>query len=253
MIVFDVGNTDTVIGIFKGGELDKVFRIRSLKNENAVYFEYRILNFFLENNYNPTGFTKAVLSSVVPQLTDIFVAFCEKFMGITPVKVDPVGSGLLRISIDNGSELGSDLFANALAAHMLYQDHAIVVDFGTALTFTMVNREGEILGVCIVPGLKTAVRALFSNTSLLPEVKLELPETVIGKNSLHSIRSGILFGYDGLVRGLLKRIREEMGGHCKVIATGGLSLVIDTLQDEFDVVDRDLTLKGIYIYGTHQR
>lgn len=251
MIVFDIGNTDTVIGIYSGSELSNVFRVRSLTNENAVYFEYRILNFFLENNYDPNGFGKAVISSVVPHLTGIFTGFCEKFLGLPPIIVAPVKSGLLRVSIDNGDELGSDLFANALAAHTRYKDHCIIVDFGTALTFTMVSKEAEILGVCIAPGLKTAVKSLFSNTSLLPEVKLELPDTVIGKNSLHAIRSGILFGYDGLVRGLLRRIKDEMGGKCMVIATGGLSLVIGTLQDEFDVIDKNLTLSGLYIYGNH--
>ncbi len=251
MIVFDIGNTDTVVGIYREGQLTKTLRIRSLTNENAVYFEYRLLNFFLENNLDASGFSKAVISSVVPTLTPVFTGFCDKFLGVSPVIVSPVKSGLMKISIENGDELGADLFANALSAYTRFKDNCIIVDFGTALTFTMVSKDSEILGVCIAPGLRTAVKSLFSNTSLLPDVRLEMPETVIGRNSLHSIRSGILFGYDGLVRGLLKRIKAEMGGEAVVVATGGLSAVISTLHDEFDEVDKNLTLDGLYIYGNH--
>jgi len=248
MIVFDVGNTDTVVGIFKGNELYQKFRIRSLKSENSVFFEYRILNFMLENNIEKTDLEKAVISSVVPVLTPFFANFCEKFLSLTPVVVEPARSSLLRLNIDSPEELGSDLFLNALAALRNYGENCLVVDFGTALTFSVVVA-GTIEGVTIVPGLNTAMKSLFSEASLLPEVPLERPDTVIGKNTRHSIQGGLYFGYESMIRGLIGRIKAELKVPVKVIATGGLSSVITELKDIFDDTDPDLTLKGMYYYG----
>lgn len=249
MIVFDVGNTDTVVGFFQGDELYKKFRIRSLKSENSVFFEYRILNFMLENNIEKTSLEVAVISSVVPLLTPFFSNFCRKFLSLQPIVVQPAQSRLLRIDIDVPEELGADLYLNALAAHRAYGGDCLVVDFGTALTFTVVTGEGVIRGVSIVPGLNTAMKALFAETSLLPEVMLERPASVIGKNTIHSIQGGIYFGYESLIRGLVSRIKEELGVSVKVIATGGLSSVITELKDVFHDTEPDLTLKGMYYYG----
>jgi type III pantothenate kinase len=249
MIVFDVGNTDTVVGFFKNGIITNKFRIRSLKNESSIYFEYRILNFMLENNIEKRGFTAAVISSVVPVLTPFFVVFCEKFLDIKPLVVAPAQSKLLKINIDIPEELGSDLFVNALAAFEIVRSDCLVVDFGTALTFTVVNSEGQIEGVTIFPGIKTAIKSLFSQTSLLPEVKLEKPNSVIGKNSMHAIQSGIIYGYESMVLGIVKRIKEEMGKPMFVLGTGGLSAVLKDISNDFDKIDMDLTLKGLYLYG----
>lgn len=249
MVVFDVGNTDTVVGFFRGTELCHKFRIRSLKSENSVFFEYRILNFMLENSIDKNSLEKAVISSVVPILTPFFVNFCEKFLSLTPIVVEPSKSSLLKVGIDTPEELGADLFLNALASYRRYGGNCLVVDFGTALTFTVVTEGGEIKGVSIVPGLNTAMKSLFSETSLLPEVILERPGTVIGRNTIHSIQAGIYFGYESLIRGLTGRIKEELGLPVKVIATGGLSSVISELKDLFHDTDPDLTLKGMYYYG----
>lgn len=250
MIVFDVGNTDTVVGFFEGSNLAHKFRIKSLKSENSVFFEYRILNFMLENNIDKSQHEVAVISSVVPILTPFFTNFCEKFLNISPLVVNPAKSDLLKICIDIPEELGSDLYLNALAASQIYQSPCIVVDFGTALTFTTVSENREILGANIVPGIRTAIKALFSQTSLLPEVRLERPDSVVGKNTMHAIQSGIYYGYESLVRGMVNRIKGEVGGQVKVVATGGLSSVITELRDIFEEVDIDLTLKGMFYYGT---
>jgi type III pantothenate kinase len=250
MIVFDVGNTDTVIGFFSGNELYQRFRIKSLKSESSVFFEYRILNFMLENDIEKSELKSAVISSVVPILTPFFINFCEKFLDINPLVVNPAQNHLLKINIDIPEELGSDLYLNALAAYETYKENCIVVDFGTALTFTTVSETKEILGANIVPGIRTAIKSLFSQTSLLPEVRLEKPETVIGKNTMHAIQSGIYYGYESLVRGMVLRIKGELNAPTKVIATGGLSSTIVELKDLFDDIDIDLTLKGMYFYGT---
>lgn len=253
MIVFDVGNTDTVVGFFEGPELKHKFRIRSLKSENSVFFEYRILNFMLENSIDKTTLKKAVVSSVVPLLTPFFSNFCEKFLNIKALVVQPGRSDLLRVNIDIPEELGSDLYLNALTAFTEQKTDCLVVDFGTALTFTLIDASGTIQGVSIVPGLNTAMKSLFSETSLLPEVRLDRPATVVGKNTLHSIKSGIYFGYESLVRGMVHKIQTEFGKEIKVLATGGLSGVITELADLFLGYYPDLTLKGMYYYGQAQR
>lgn len=250
MIVFDVGNTDTVVGFFKDNQLNHRFRVRSLKSENSVFFEYRILNFMLENDINKSDLKTAVISSVVPILTPFFINFCEKFLEINPIVVIPSQHNLLNINIDIPEELGSDLYLNALAASQIYKGNCIVVDFGTALSFTTVSESKEIIGVNIFPGIRTAIKSLSSQTSLLPEVRLERPDKVVGKNTMHAIQSGIYFGYESLVRGMLDRIRTEFNPSSKVIATGGLSSTIAELQDLFDDIDIDLTLKGMYYYST---
>lgn len=249
MIVFDIGNTDTVIGFFEGENIINKLRIRSLKNENSIYFEYRILNFMLENNIEKRDLLTAVISSVVPILTPFFVNFCEKFLSIKPLLVSPAQSNLLVVNIDMPEELGSDLFVNALAAYDLVKSDCLVVDFGTALTFTVVSQQGIIEGVTILPGIKTAIKSLFSQTSLLPEVKLEKPDSIIGKNSMHAIQSGIIYGYESMVLGIVKRIKEEMGKPMFVLGTGGLSEVLKDISNDFDKIDMDLTIKGLYLYG----
>ena len=251
MIVFDIGNTDTVIGFYTEELLIKVLRINSLKNENSIFFEYRILNFMFENNFDKSLFSNAVISSVVPILTPFFSNFCEKFLNISPIIVNGSKSDLLKIAIDMPEELGSDLFVNAVAALKMYKKNCIVIDFGTALTFTTISDKGIILGVTIVPGIKTAINSLFTQTSLLPEVKLEKPSKIIGKNSMHAIQSGIFYGYESLVKGVIEKIREEFKNPMIVIATGGLSSVLGDIPKVFDVIDKELTLKGLYFYGKH--
>lgn len=249
MIVFDIGNTDTVIGFFEGENIINKLRIRSLKNENSIYFEYRILNFMLENNIEKRGLNTAVISSVVPILTPFFVNFCEKFLSLKPIVVSPAHSSLLGVNIDMPEELGSDLFVNALAAFDLVKSDCLVVDFGTALTFTVVSQQVRIEGVTILPGIKTAIKSLFSQTSLLPEVKLEKPESIIGKNSMHAIQSGIIYGYESMVLGIVKKIKEEIGKPMFVLGTGGLSAVLKDISNDFDKIDMDLTIRGLYLYG----
>ena len=142
----------------------------------------------------------------------------ENIMIIKPKEVS-----LIKIKIDDVNEIGSDLVCNAVEASSMYDSNVIVVDFGTALTFTSVSKSNEILGVNIVPGLQTAINSLYKNTAKLPSIDIELPEKVIGKNTVHSIQSGIMFGYVGLVKEMLHKIKTELTGETKVIATGGLS------------------------------
>lgn len=251
LLAIDAGNTDTVFGLFDGETLLHTWRARSLSDQAATYYESFLQLQFLEASHSTQVVEQLVLSSVVPALTPILEAACLHVFGRVPIRVGPESYPPLRVQIDYPAEIGSDLFANAVAAYTRYQRNCVVVDFGTALTLTTVSQKGELLGVAIAPGLKTAVKALFANTAQLPEVPLSLPASAIGRNTVHSIQAGILLGYEGLVKSLIHRIRVELNGDCIAVATGGLSSIIDTLQGEFVEIDRQLTLDGLRIIGEY--
>ncbi|GAA4436037.1 type III pantothenate kinase [Ravibacter arvi] len=249
LLAVDIGNTDVVFGVFQSERPVSVWRTPTLSRQPAYHYETYLKFQMLESGISASGFDKIVVSSVVPVLTPAILDLLKNLTGVSPILVGADSNTGLSLEIDHPYQLGSDLIANAVAAHARFRQNCIVVDFGTALTFTAVTADGRVLGVAIVPGLKTAVKALFANTAQLPEVPLTFPETAIGKNTTHSIQAGILMGYEGLVRSLLARFREEMGAPCVAIATGGLSSIIGPLQPEFAAIDQGLTLDGLRIIG----
>jgi|SRR5690606_16232682 type III pantothenate kinase len=243
----DAGNSNIVFGFFdpSPGEWRHEFRIETGPHLSAYELGQKLGLFFLENNLIPADVSRIGISSVVPELNGVLEECCKKFFGIKPYLINGTSYQKLQVSTHRPNEIGSDLMANVTAAYALFQKSCIVVDFGTALTFSVVDDHGYVVGVNIVPGLKTAIKALFLNTSKLPEVKLELPESAIGKSTVHAIQAGVLYGYTGLVKGMLTTIKAELGRDCKVIATGGLSQILTPLEGTFDQVDRNLTLNGI--------
>lgn len=247
LLVIDIGNTDTVFGFFEDEKLQFQTRILSKTDETDVFFEYKLKAFMFENSISTSAIKKAIISSVVPDLTVFLKTVVTNIFYVEPLLMHPFIYKGLTYAIDNPSEIGSDLIANAVYAFHQYKRNCIIVDFGTALTFTTVSAEGKVLGVSIVPGLKTAIKALFSNTAQLPEVPLALPDSAIGRNTITAIQAGIIFGYEGLVQNMISRIRAELGGDCIAIATGGLSSIISTLQDEFEEVNILLTMQGLRI------
>lgn len=249
LLAVDVGNTDTVFGIYENEEWISILRMRTLVQEGQAHYESALRLHFLENTFWFGDVETVVLCSVVPDMTSIMQKVLKSLFGDVVIVVGPSTYPDLEIAIDHPHELGVDLIANCVAAINRYNQNCVVVDFGTALTFTTVSKDRKLLGVAIVPGLKTAVKALFVSTAQLPEVPLLLPTSAIGKNTTHAIQAGILLGYEGLVKSLLSRIKAEMGGNCIAIATGGLSSIIDTLKDEFIEIDPKLTLDGLRIIG----
>lgn len=249
LLCIDIGNTDIVYGIYEGADWKHVWRTRSLTGQSGAHYESGLRLHFLEIGLRPASISRVVLSSVVPALTATISNTVKELTGQLPVVVGPAVYPELKITIDHPHELGADLIANAVAAYNRYEQNCIIVDFGTALTFTTVSGAGEVLGVAILPGLSTAVKALFSNTAQLPEVPLVLPVSAIGKTTTHAIQAGILLGYEGLVRAMIGRIRTELGGDCIAVATGGLSSIISTLQNEFVMIDPLLTMDGLRIIG----
>ncbi|MEO6286579.1 MAG: type III pantothenate kinase [Dyadobacter sp.] len=249
LLAVDVGNTDTVFGLYQSGDWDYIWRTRSLVQENEIHYESKLRLHFLEAGLWFGDVETVVLSSVVPALTPAILKMLRTLFGEDVIVVGPDIYPGLSIAIEHPHEIGADLIANAVAVMNRYHENCVIVDFGTALTFTTVSKDRKILGVAILPGLVTAVKALFANTAQLPEVPLKLPTSAIGKNTTEAIQAGILLGYEGLVKSLLQRIRTELGGECIAVATGGLSSIIETLKDEFVEIDRKLTLDGLRVIG----
>lgn len=263
LLAIDVGNTNIAFGVYQEGRWTNHWRIRTvhdqMPDEHGVLFR----SLFRDDGLRLEDVDRVVLSSVVPALTTTLSEMLEQQ---TKGELLVVGPGVrtgLRIRTDNPAEVGGDLVANAVAAHALYGgtsgggstsggqtasgSNCIVVDFGTALTFTAVDRSGDLLGVAIAPGLRSAAAALASNTAQLPHVQLVPPPAAIGRNTVHSIQSGVVFGYIGLVSALIERMRAELGGQALAIATGGLASVIAPLTDQFAAIEPWLTLDGLRI------
>lgn len=249
IFVIDIGNTDIVFGFFEGKECVHQFRHPTVEYENLYrYFSVELQSIGL----NTSDISIVVLSSVVPDVTPSAVRQLTADFENKLLVLGPELFRILPVKVHNPDEIGSDLVANSIAAFDLLETECIVVDFGTALTITTINDVGEIEGVAIAPGLKTAMKSLFMSTAQLPEVPLVWPESAIGKGTVHALQAGILRGYVGLVRELIRSIREEKGNaDLRAIATGGLSEVIPPLKNDFFLIDRSLTLHGLRLIGEH--
>jgi len=247
LLAIDAGNTNIVFGLHNGTEWLHEWRFETLPIRNQVEYEMFLRLNFLEANLSLEEVKGVVVSSVVPQLHDILTQFSRPLIEQEPLFVGPAIYDQLPITTQNPHEIGTDLISNAVAGKVIHGGGVIIVDFGTALTFTIVDEEGNIKGVNIAPGLKTAINALVGQTAQLPEVPLELPASVIGTNTTMAIQNGILWGYVSLVEGMLDKIQKELGTTYKVVATGGLSSILHPLHERFQVVDKQLTLEGLRI------
>ena len=252
-VAIDIGNSNVVIGLYSNDTWIKIYRLSTKKNFTYWSFQKKLKKIIDLNDFNPSNIDSVVISSVVPTLTDIVKISCKDMLckDILIIKASLIKD--IKISIDNINEIGMDLVSNAVEGASLYDSNVIIVDFGTALTFTVISKNNEILGVNIVPGLKTAINSLYKNTAKLPVINLEIPKKVIGKNTIHSIQSGIIYGYVGLVKEILSNIKKELVDETKVIATGGLSKFAEPLKLEFDDIIPTLTLDGmIKILNSHE-
>lgn len=252
-LTLDIGNSDVVFGLYDADSWQHIWRTPSLPMQPAAFYQRKLRLWLLEANLTLSQITQATISSVVPSLTATISEAVGDLFAIEPVVVGAALYGQLPVTVLRPQEIGTDLVANAVAAHTRYKQACVIVDFGTALTFTTVSADGHILGVAIAPGLKTAIRSLFANTAQLPEVPIELPASALGQNTVHAIQAGVVMGYEGLVRSMISRIRAELGGTCLAVATGGLSKAIPSLQSEFVDVIPSLTLDGIRLIGDYAR
>ncbi len=248
LLVIDIGNTNTVIGVYDGRHLVKDWRIRTERRTTADEFNVLAANLFSEGNISSEKIGKTIISCVVPPMVTIFDSFCRKYLGHAPHWVDAMSVPNLPIRYKNPSEVGADRIVNAVAAFHKYQTSLVVIDFGTATTFDAISEQGEYLGGAISPGIMIASEALFMKASKLPRVEIFVPpENVIGKDTASSIKSGIIFGYAGLVDGMVRRMKIEMDTNPRVIATGGLAELMCQVSETIEVVESDLTLEGLRI------
>ncbi len=248
LLVIDVGNTNTVMGIYDGKNLVKDWRIRTEKNRTEDEFHVLATSLFSGKNVALASIEKTIISSVVPPMVTILDSFCRKYLGHEPHWVDAKSSAGMPILYDNPSEVGADRIVNAVAAYARHKTGLIVIDFGTATTFDAISDKGEYLGGAISPGIHIASEALFKNASKLPRVEIFVPpEKVIGKDTENSIKSGIIFGYAGLVDGIVRRMSDEMESPPKIIATGGLAPLMSGVCESIEAVDSSLTLEGLRI------
>lgn len=247
ILAIDIGNTNIVIGCFQDREI--LFRERVSTKHTATDLEYAVtIKTALEvHHLNLHDITGAIMSSVVPSVTNTFKRAIEKFCGVRPMVVGPGVKNGLSIRIDNPAQLGSDLVVDAVAGCQEYPAPMIIVDMGTATTFSVIDGNHNYLGGIITTGMSVSADALVSRTSQLPRVSFDPPRRIIGTNTVDCIKSGVMHGNAAMIDGLVERIQEELGEQCTVIATGGLASQIAPLCKTKLVLDDNLLLKGLML------
>ncbi len=263
LLVLDVGNTNTVLGVFArvakvhpGGDTDEIPRYERLlahwrvaTSRTSTVDEYGVLfrNLFSMAGLEAGGIHGIVISSVVPPLDPVLRQVCERYFNLRPLFIEPGVKTGMPVHYDNPAEVGADRIVNGVAAFEKYGGPCVIVDFGTATTFDCVSAKGEYLGGVICPGIGISADALFERTARLPRVEIRKPARVIGTNTVGSLQSGLYHGYLGLVDGILELLLAELGAETRVVATGGLGPMIGTGSKHIKHVDELLTLDGLRI------
>ncbi|MBM7615992.1 type III pantothenate kinase [Alkaliphilus hydrothermalis] len=248
ILVFDVGNTNIVLGVYEGKELIDFWRIATDKNKTSDEYGMLIYQLFQHSGLETKDVKNVIISSVVPNIMYSLEHAVRKFFEVEPLVVGPGIKTGMNIKYDNPKQVGADRIVNAVAAYEKYGGPLIIVDFGTATTFCAIAENGDYLGGTISPGIKISSDALFQQAAKLPRVELIKPGKVICKNTVNSIQSGIIYGYVGLVEYIIKKMMQEFkSDNVKVIATGGLSTLIASETEYIHKVDKFLTLEGLRI------
>jgi len=243
----DLGNTNITLGLYDGDTLRGHWRIRTDHHKMPDEYGILIVSLLRHTGFTLEGVNGVCMCSVVPPLTGILDEACRTYLGHAPLIVDANVNTGVKIGYDNPREVGADRIVDAVAVYRLYGAPACVVDFGTATTFDAISRTGEYLGGAIAPGIGIAAEALFSRTAKLPRIDLVRPPGPIGRNTVHSMQSGLIFGYVGLVEGMVARFRKELGDDMRVIGTGGLVEIIARETNVIQMIDPWLTLHGLRI------
>ena len=245
LLAIEIGNTSTILGAFEGDELRATWHMATNIDRMADEYAALLLNLLHHQGLDTSDIKEVALCSVVPPLIATFKELFQRYFHLSPLVI---GAGVktgVRIRMDNPREVGADRIVNAASAHHLYGGPVIIVDLGTATTFDTVSREGDYLGGAIAPGIITATEALFMRSAMLPRVELTHPKQAIGTNTISAMQSGIIFGYVGLIEGIVARIQQELGEKAKVVATGGYADLIAKETAVIDVVNPNLTLIGL--------
>lgn len=253
LLAIDVGNTNIVYGLFDGPKLVHQFRVETSRGRTADEYAVILRQLLAMKEIQPGDVSAAIIASVVPALTDPMIDLVRRAFGREALVVGPGIRTGMAILYENPREVGADRIVNGVAAYERFKSGLVVVDFGTATTFDCVSPKGEYLGGVICPGVQISADALFARAAKLPRVEIAKPPKVVGRNTQHSMQSGIVYGYVGLVDGLVDRLIEEMGFPCAVVATGGLARLIAPLSRTIKEVDDDLTLTGLRILYERQQ
>jgi type III pantothenate kinase len=253
LLVIDIGNTNTVLGVFNGSHLIASWRLETKQSQTAD--EYGILsrNLFALADIESTKICSIIIASVVPPLNSVLEEMALKYFKVKPLFVEPGIKTGVPVLYDSPADVGADRIVNAVAAYEKYGGPAIVVDFGTATTFDAISAKGEYLGGVIAPGPGISAEALFKRTARLPRVEIRAPSKVIGTSTVGSIQSGLYYGYIGLVEGILERMIQELGSKTAVIATGGHASLIGSGVHLIRHIDPDLTLEGLRLIHERNR
>ena len=251
LLAIDIGNTTTVIGVFKGEELARSWRIATENGRLADEYGALFTLFLRDAGVDPLSIEGVVISSVVPAVLPNVVEMCRRYLKREPVIVSAEMDLGLVLKVKNPLEVGADRIVNALGAYEEHGGPCIVVDFGTATTFDVISSKGEYLGGAIAPGIGISMEALFSRAAKLPKVELKKPPSPIGSDTITSVQSGFFYGFLGQMEEIIRRITEELSRmgepRPKVIATGGLAELIASASKLVDLIDPDLTIKGLRI------
>ncbi len=247
ILVLDVGNTNTVLGVYGQDTLKHHWRIETSRNKTEDEFGMLIKNLFVHEEISFHEIEGIIISSVVPPIMFALERMCDKYFGIKPLVVGPGIKTGLNIKYENPREVGADRIVNAVAGIQDYGSPLIIVDFGTATTYCYIDEHKQYMGGAIAPGINISTEALYSRAAKLPRIEITRPENIIGKNTVSAMQSGILYGYVGQVEGIVKRMKEQSKKVPKVIATGGLATLIAKESDCIDIVDPFLTLRGLQL------
>ena len=245
MLTIDIGNTNITLGLYQGEQLGPRWRLATDHERMPDEFGLQLVGLMTHAGISIGELSGVCLASVVPPLTGKIVDACRRYLMQAPLVVDAGVKTGVRIRYEDPRAVGADRIVDAAAVQRLYGGPACVVDFGTATTFDAISKEGDYLGGAIAPGIGIAAEALFLRTAKLPRVDLQRPPHAIGRNTVHSMQSGLLFGYVALVEGMVRRFRQELGAETKVIATGGLAEVIARETEVIEIIAPWLTLDGL--------
>lgn len=253
VFTLDIGNTNIKTALFDGPEMVKYWRVSTNKIYTSDEYGILLTNLFQHEGISPDVVEGIMISSVVPTVNFTIEHMCQNYFHVAPLFVAPGVKTGVNIKYENPRELGSDRIANAVAAYEEYGGPCIFIDFGTATTFGVVDESGAFLGGCICPGVKLSSEALVNNTAKLPRFELTRPDNVIGRNTLTNLQSGMYYGYVGLVRNIVRKIKQELGREAVVVATGGMAVMIAEESKVIDKLDGLLTLKGLRLIYERNR
>jgi len=250
ILTIDVGNTNTVLGVFQNKKIYTHWRISTDRNKTPDEYGMLLQNLFYYSDLELKDIKGIIISSVVPPVLPILDKTADRYCGLKPLIIGPGVKTGMNIKMDNPREVGADRIVNAIGGFNIYGGSLIIIDFGTATTFCAVSKQRNYIGGAISPGIGISTEALFERAAKLPRIKLKKPQKAIAKNTISGMQSGIVFGFAGQVEAMVKRFKQEIKGEPKVIATGGLVTLIDSATDVIDFIEPFLTLSGLYYIGT---